>query len=187
MQRRLLLDTKQFSIIISRLCHQLIENHNDFSGTVFIGLQPRGVFVARRIAGELKKLFPDKKISCGDLDITFHRDDFRRREIIIPSPTAIDFIIENKKVVLVDDVLFTGRTIRAGMDALLDYGRPSRVELLTLVDRRYSRHLPISPDYIGVSVDTITSEKVIVHWKETDGEDSVWLERKENITSNKNA
>ena len=178
MQRRLLLDQQQFSITISRLCQQLIENHNDFAECVIIGLQPRGIFVARRIYQELSKLFPGKKIACGDLDVTFHRDDFRRREIVIPSVTKIDFIIEDKNVILVDDVLYTGRTIRAGMDALLDYGRPKRVELLTLVDRRYSRHLPIAPDYIGISVDTITSEKVIVKWKELDGEDEITLENK---------
>jgi pyrimidine operon attenuation protein/uracil phosphoribosyltransferase len=178
MQRRLLLDNTQFNITISRLCHQLIENHNDFSESVIIGLQPRGVLVARRIRQELQKLFPDKKILCGDLDVTFHRDDFRRREIVIPSATKIDFVIEDKKVILMDDVLYTGRTIRAGMDAMIDYGRPKKVELLTLVDRRYSRHLPIAPDYIGISVDTITSEKVIVHWKETDGKDEIMLEIK---------
>jgi len=176
MQRRLLLDDTQFGITISRLCHQLIENHDDFSNTVIIGLQPRGVFVARRIREELQHLFPGKKIMCGVLDVTFHRDDFRRREIVIPSATKIDFIIEDKNVILVDDVLYTGRTIRAGMDAMIDYGRPKKVELLVLVDRRYSRHLPIAPDYIGISVDTITSEKVIVNWKETDGKDEIMLE-----------
>jgi len=178
MQRRLLLDNKQFSITISRLCQQLIENHNDFSQSAIIGLQPRGVFVARRIQAELKRLFPDKTITCGDLDVTFHRDDFRRREIVIPSETKIDFQIEDKNVILVDDVLYTGRTIRAGMDAMLDYGRPKKVELLTLVDRRYRRHLPIAPDYIGISVDTITTEKIIVKWKEVDGTDEIFLENK---------
>jgi pyrimidine operon attenuation protein/uracil phosphoribosyltransferase len=179
MQKRLLLGSKHFEITISRLCHQLIENHNDFSDSAIVGLQPRGVFVARRIHQRLSQLFPGKKINLGELDVTFHRDDYRRREIIIPSSTQIDFIIENKKVILVDDVLYTGRTIRAGMDAMLDFGRPDKVELLVLVDRRYSRHLPIAPDYIGISVDTITSEKVLVNWKETDGEDAVYLSDKE--------
>lgn len=178
MQRRFLLDSTQFSITIRRLCQQLVENHNDFSNSVMIGLQPRGVLVARRIQQELQQIFPGKKIMCGDLDVTFHRDDFRRREIVIPSATKIDFVIEDKNVILVDDVLYTGRTIRAGMDAMLDYGRPRKVELLTLVDRRYSRHLPIAPDYIGISVDTITSEKVIVKWKETEGVDEIILEKR---------
>lgn len=178
MQRRLILDSTRFGITISRLCRQLIENHNDFSNSVIIGLQPRGVFVARRISEELGMLFPGKKIMYGDLDVTFHRDDFRRREIVIPASTRIDFPIEDKNVILVDDVLYTGRTIRAGMDAMIDYGRPGKVELLVLVDRRYSRHLPIAPDYIGISVDTITSEKVIVNWKETEGKDEIYLEDK---------
>src|SRR5689334_7208211 len=143
MQKRLLLSSKHFEITISRLCHQLIENHNDFSKSAIIGLQPRCVYAARTIHQSLSKLFPGKKINIGELDVTFHRDDYRRREIIIPSTTNIDFIIENKKVILVDDVLYTGRTIRAGMDAMLDFGRAEKVELLVLVDRRYSRHLPI--------------------------------------------
>ena len=83
--------------------------------------------------------------------------------------------MENQKVVLIDDVFYTGRTIRAGLDALLDFGRPEKVELLTLVDRRYRRQLPIAPDYIGIQVDTITTEKVKVEWKEIDGKDSIWL------------
>ena len=175
MQKRLLLNSTQFDITIKRLCYQLIEVHDDFSNTAIIGLQPRGVFVARRIVSSLCEILNLPKIMHGDLDVTFYRDDFRRREIIAPSETRVDFIIEDKNVILVDDVLFTGRTIRAGMDALLDFGRPRKVELLTLVDRRYSRHFPIEPDYIGISVDTITSEKVTVKWKEVDGEDGVWL------------
>ena len=179
MQNLTLLNGQKFQVTIKRLCHQLIENHNDFSNSVIIGLQPRGVFLANRISRELSHIFQDKKILTGYLDTTFYRDDYGRREIITPSPTEIDFIVEKKNVILVDDVLFTGRTIRAGMDALLDFGRPGKVELVVLIDRRYSRHLPIAPDYIGMSVDTITSEKVIVHWKETEGEDSVWLQVKE--------
>ena len=179
MQKRILLNSRNFEITLNRLCHQLIENHNDFSGSAIIGIQPRGVFVARRIHQVLSTLFPGKKIDVGELDVTFYRDDYRRREIIIPSVNQIDFIIENKKVILVDDVLYTGRTIRAGMDAMINFGRPDKVELLVLVDRRYSRHLPIAPDYIGISVDTITSEKVIVNWKESDGEDAVYLVERE--------
>ena len=175
MQKRLVLSSQRFEITIKRLCYQLIENHNDFSQSALLGLQPRGIYVARRIQHELKSILHNENILCGDLDITFFRDDYRRREMVIPSTTQVDFIIENKKVILVDDVLFTGRTIRAGMDALTAFGRPEKVELLALVDRRYSRHLPIEPDYIGIAVDTIASEKVIVDWKEIDGEDSIWL------------
>lgn len=175
MTKRLLLDSSRLDITLNRLCYQLIENHGDFAGTAIVGLQPRGVYVARRIQEHLRKILGRKDILLGELDVTFYRDDFRRREIISPSQTRLDFTVEGRNVILVDDVLYTGRTIRAGLDALIDFGRPTRVELLVLVDRRYSRHLPIEPDYIGISVDTITSEKVKVHWKEVDGEDGIWL------------
>ncbi len=179
MQQRLLLSDGQFDITINRLCYQLIENHNAFDESVIIGLQPRGVFLSNRIKNNLARIL-DKNIVAGNLDVTFYRDDFRRSEKIhIPSVTEIDFIIENKKVILVDDVLFTGRTIRAGLDAILSYGRPKKVELLVLIDRRYSRQLPIEPDYIGKTVDTISSEKVKVEWQETEGKDQVWLETKD--------
>jgi pyrimidine operon attenuation protein/uracil phosphoribosyltransferase len=176
MQTLTLLDGQRFQITIQRLCHQLIENHDHFDNSVIIGIQPRGVFLANRIIEELKKTLPNIKIENGNLDITFFRDDFRRKDgLLIPSSTEIDFIIEGKKVILVDDVLWTGRTIRAAMDALQTFGRPEKVELLTLVDRRFSRHLPIEADYIGIKVDTIDSQKVIVNWKETDHEDKVIL------------
>ncbi len=176
MQTLTLLDGQRFQITIQRLCHQLIENHDNFGNSVIIGIQPRGVFLANRIIEELKKTLLNLKIESGNLDITFFRDDFRRKDgLLSPSSTKIDFIIEGKKVILVDDVLWTGRTIRAAMDALQSFGRPEKVELLTLVDRRFSRHLPIEADYIGIKVDTIDSQKVIVNWKETDQEDKVIL------------
>lgn len=176
MQTLTLLDGPKFQITIQRLCHQLIENHDHFNNSVILGIQPRGIFLAKRIIAELKKIMPEISIESGNLDITFFRDDFRRKEgLLIPSSTEIDFIIEGKKVILVDDVLWTGRTIRAAMDAIQSFGRPEKVELLTLVDRRFSRHLPIEADYIGIKVDTIDSQKVIVSWKETDHEDKVIL------------
>ena len=175
MQKRLLLDEAQIEITIRRLCHQLIENHDDFSNSCILGLQPRGILAAKRIHKYLLEILNLPSLKIGTLDVTFYRDDFRRREIISPSETKIDFIVENQKVVLIDDVFYTGRTIRAGLDALLDFGRPEKVELLTLVDRRYRRQLPIAPDYIGIQVDTITTEKVKVEWKEIDGKDAVWL------------
>jgi pyrimidine operon attenuation protein/uracil phosphoribosyltransferase len=176
MQTLTLLDGPKFQITIQRLCHQLIENHDLFNNSVILGIQPRGVFLAKRIISELKKIMPEISIESGNLDITFFRDDFRRKEgLLIPSSTEINFIIEGKKVILVDDVLWTGRTIRAAMDAIQSFGRPEKVELLTLIDRRFSRHLPIEADYIGIKVDTIDSQKVIVSWKETDQEDKVIL------------
>jgi pyrimidine operon attenuation protein/uracil phosphoribosyltransferase len=176
MQNLTLLDGQKFQITIQRLCRQLIENHNDFSQTVLIGIQPRGIFLAKRVAEELRLILPGHTIEQGDLDITFYRDDFRRRESpLVPNQTRIDFIIEGKKVVLMDDVLWTGRTIRAAMDAMLAFGRPEKMELLALVDRRYSRHIPVAADYVGIEVDSIASQKVVVSWKETDGEDKIVL------------
>lgn len=161
--------------MIQRLCHQLIETHDDFRESAIIGLQPRGIYLADRIHQELKKILPSE-IPCGHLDITFFRDDFRRRDTpLVANATDIDFIIENKKVILVDDVLYTGRTIRSGLDAMMAFGRAARVELLVLVDRRYSRHLPIEPDYIGIQVDSIASQSVKVTWKETEQEDAIYL------------
>jgi pyrimidine operon attenuation protein/uracil phosphoribosyltransferase len=175
MEKQVILNKRHFELTLNRLCYQLIETHNDFSDTVLIGLQPRGVNVLSRIKSQLEAIL-GKKIVCGNLDITFYRDDFRRRENPpIPSVTNIDFVIEDKNVVLIDDVLFTGRTIRSGLDALLAFGRPRKVELLTLIDRRFKRDLPIQADYVGHSVDTLTTEKVSVEWREIEGEDQVLL------------
>lgn len=176
MQKRTLLDGKKLQITIKRLCHQLVENHTDFSNTVLIGIQPRGIYFADRIFQELISILPTSNLKKGNLDITFFRDDFRRKDgLVTASSNSIDFIIEGKKVVLIDDVLWTGRTIRAAMDALLAFGRPEKVELLVLIDRRFSRHLPIEPNYIGHQVDCVDSQKVKVSWKENDGEDKVVL------------
>ncbi len=176
MQQLNLLDGKKFQITLQRLCYQLIENHTDFKNTVLIGIQPRGIYLANRLKKELEQILKGNKIELGILDITFFRDDFRRKdEPLYPNRTNIDFIIEGKKVILMDDVLWTGRTIRAAMDALQAFGRPEKVELLVLVDRRYSRQLPIEPDYIGIQVDSIASQKVVVSWQEADTEDKIIL------------
>ena len=175
MERQVILNAKHVELTINRLCYQLIETHNDFSNSVLIGLQPRGINVVTRLKERLETILGHEVI-CGNLDITFYRDDFRRREIpLIPSATNIDFDIENKNVVLMDDVLYTGRTIRAGLDALLAFGRPKKVELLTMIDRRFRRDLPISADYVGKTVDTLISERVSVEWTEIEGEDKVVL------------
>ncbi len=174
MAPRLILTPQKFSITINRLCHQLIEVHDDFSDSAIIGLQPRGILLARRIRETLQQILKKDNILYGELDTTFYRDDFRRKDLV-PNRTNIDFIIEDKNVIMIDDVLYTGRTIRAGLDAMMAFGRPKDVELLVLVDRRFSRNLPIQAKYSGCIVDTIASEKVKVEWKETDGEDHVWL------------
>lgn len=176
-----LIDTTQFELIIERLTHELIENHRNFEDTVLLGLQPRGVFLARRIEQKLNRLLPDVALRCGDLDITFFRDDFRRRDKPLqPNTTAIDFIIENQNVILIDDVLYKGRTIRAGLDAMLSFGRPATVELLVMIDRRFSRELPIEPTYVGKSVDSLDHQRVTVNWKEVSGKDHVELHTQRN-------
>ncbi len=163
MNKQVIVNSKEFKILTDRLCYQLIENHNNFENAVLIGLQPRGIHVVTRLKERLESI-TGKEILCGQLDITFYRDDFRRREKpLIPSVTNIDFVIENKNVILVDDVLFTGRTIRSGLDAMLAFGRPKNVELLTFVDRRFKRQLPIQADYVGKTVDTFVSETVSIN------------------------
>jgi pyrimidine operon attenuation protein / uracil phosphoribosyltransferase len=176
MSQKVLLNAKEVNIILHRLACQLIEKHNDFSNTVLIGLQPRGVFLANRIAKILKNDYKVKNIQLGFLDITFFRDDFRRSDKPLEAnSTHINFLVENKTIVFIDDVLYTGRSIRAALTAIQSFGRPSEIELLTLIDRRFSRHLPIQPDYRGRQVDVINDEKVKVNWVENDGEDSVYL------------
>jgi pyrimidine operon attenuation protein/uracil phosphoribosyltransferase len=161
------------------LACQLIENHNDFSDTVLIGLQPRGTFLANRLANLLKTAYNIPKLQQGLLDITFYRDDFRRRdEPLAATSTNINFLVEDKKVVIIDDVLYSGRSVRAALTAIQSYGRPKNIELLVLIDRRFSRHLPIQPNYRGRQVDAINEEKVLVSWKETDDKDAVYIEQK---------
>lgn len=180
MESKTLLTSKEIEIILHRLACQLIENHNDFSNTVLIGLQPRGSFLAERLVTILTNDYGIKNLQLGLLDITFYRDDFRRKEEPLEAtPTKIDFLIENKKVVIIDDVLYSGRSVRAALTALQAYGRPENVELLVLIDRRFSRHLPIQPNYRGRQVDAINNEKVVVHWKETHKEDTIFLQPKQ--------
>lgn len=175
MEKQVILNKRHIDLTLKRLCYQLIELHNDFSNSILIGLQPRGIHVVTRLKKELEAIL-GREVVCGTLDITFYRDDFRRREKpLIPSATNIDFVIEGKNIIIVDDVLFTGRTIRAGLDALLAFGRPARVELLAFIDRRFNRDLPIQADYVGKKVDTLSEERVSVEWSETEGEDKVIL------------
>lgn len=150
-------------LIIQRLANQLVENHTALTNVVFIGLQPRGVQVSKLIVENIQQLFPNEKIQYGVLDITFYRDDVRN-ELHTANKTDIPFSVEGRQVILIDDVLYTGRTIRAALDALQDFGRPKKVELCVLVNRRFNRELPIQPDYCGKAIDTVSSQKVKVDW-----------------------
>lgn len=176
MSRKVLLNAKEIDIILHRLACQLVERHTNFENTVLVGIQPRGVFLADRIQKILKDDYGLTGIKYGQLDITFYRDDFRRGEKPLEAnKTKIDFIVEDKSVVFIDDVLYTGRSIRAALTAIQSFGRPKEIELLSFIDRRFSRHLPIQPDYNGRQVDAINEEKVKVNWMENDGEDVVYL------------
>lgn len=174
-ERKTIIAAPLLRVIISRLCQQLIEYHRSFEHTLLIGLQPRGIYLADRIQRELRQIL-STDIRTGYLDATFHRDDFRRRDSpLAASKTDIPFVLEDQNVVLVDDVLYTGRTVRAALDAMTTFGRPRKVELLVLIDRKYARHIPVEADYVGRAVDTLDSQRVMVEWQEQEQQDSVWL------------
>ena len=158
-----LLNASQLQLTIKRLANQLLENEEDLSQVVFVGLQPRGVKFSDAII-EVISILSQKKVHYGLLDITFYRDDIRK-ELHVAKETTLQLSLEGKKVILIDDVLYTGRSIRAALDALQDFGRPQKVELCVLVNRRFNRELPIQPDFFGVSIDSPTEQKVKVDWE----------------------
>lgn len=175
MNQRLILSSPLLEIMVSRLCQQLIENHGDFQNSVVLGLQPRGIYFAERVVSELHRT-TGVNVPLGYLDATFYRDDFRRRDILKPNATKVDFVVEKKNVILIDDVLATGRMVRAALDAMQAFGRPQKVELLVLIDRQYNREIPVEADYIGLKVNTLESQRVQVEWREQGHEaDLIWL------------
>ncbi len=177
MPNKILLDSKKIEIILSRLVYELIENHKDFHDTVLLGLQPRGIFLIDKILEVFKRDHPNIKIKSGILDYTFFRDDFRRSEkTLSASSTKIDFSIENKNVVLIDDVLFTGRSIKAAMSSIDTYGRPKSIELLVLIDRRFKREIPIAANYCGAKIDTFKGDRVKVLWGEKLKDNVIYIE-----------
>ena len=173
---KIIITSQRFNLIIRRLCHHILENHNTLSDLCIIGIQEKGVLLAERLKKEITIIHDNPTFQFGKLDITFYRDDFRRRDVPIKaSSTEINFLVENKNVILVDDVLYTGRTIQAAMSALLDFGRPRRVEMLCMVNRRFNRHLPIKADYEGLAIDALEEAYVSVEWSEKNGEDRILL------------
>ena len=177
--KRIILDYKKVDLILTRMCHELVEKHHNFENSVIIALQPRGILLGKAILSKLEGLF-NIKANYGELDATFHRDDFRRTDKpLIPNKMEMNFPIEGKHIILIDDVLFTGRSIRASLDAINDYGRPASIELLTLINRKYKREVPIHPDYIGEHVDSRTDDFVKVDWNNE--KCKIWI-----ITENKN-
>ena len=162
-QSKIILNSQQLDLTINRLCFEIIENTKNFNEIAIIGMQPRGVLLSQKIHDILEKQLL-RDVKSGYLDTTFFRDDFRRRDgVIVPNKTNIDFSLEGVNVILIDDVLFTGRSVRSALDALVSFGRPASVDLLVLIDRRFSRELPIQPKYIGKSVDVIDNEHVMVN------------------------
>jgi len=161
---RIILKQPRFNLTLLRLAHQLIESYGDFSNTCLIGVQPRGVELSDRLYTLITELNPQNQAEYGKLDTTFYRDDFRLRKSLKANDTEMDFVVEDKKVVLIDDVLYTGRTIQAALAALNHFGRPKNVELLVLIDRRFNREVPISADYIGFTVDAVDEAHVVVDW-----------------------
>jgi pyrimidine operon attenuation protein/uracil phosphoribosyltransferase len=173
-----ILTAPAFGLTVQRLCRQLVEDRGDLGETALVGLHPRGVYFSRRLRDELVKITGNDAITYGELDITFHRDDFRQRAVTAPpATTQLDFSVDGRRVLLIDDVLYTGRTIRAGLDALMAFGRPRSVELMVLIDRRFSRELPIQADYVGRAVDTLNGQRIQVEWLESDGIDRVSITR----------
>lgn len=180
MAGRVILSEQKLNLVLDRLAHQLIEHHGDFHNSCLIGIQPRGTILLERMIQRLKSIAPSKKITYGLLDITFHRDDFRtRNEPIKANVTKMDFLVDHRNVILIDDVLYTGRTIQAAISALQHYGRPEKIELLVLVDRRFNRDLPIQSDYSGIAVDALDQAYVKVEWQEDGGKVRIYASKED--------
>ncbi|MFN8246757.1 MAG: bifunctional pyr operon transcriptional regulator/uracil phosphoribosyltransferase PyrR [Ferruginibacter sp.] len=159
---QILLSADQLRLTITRIAHQAVENYTSLKEVVFIGIQPRGTYISQRMVPVIQDVFPNEKIQYGYW-ISHFTETISRRNYIRRMKRIFLFSIENKTVILIDDVLYTGRTTRAALDALQDFGRPKKVELCVLIDRRFNRELPIQPDYFGKSIDTQSSQKVKIN------------------------
>jgi pyrimidine operon attenuation protein/uracil phosphoribosyltransferase len=171
MSALLVMDAAAITRALTRMAHEIDERNPDDAGIAFIGIRTHGVPLAQRLASILKHNFP-----TGELDITMHRDDIALRGAPVVGPSHVPFDVTGKTIVLVDDVLFTGRSIRAALDEITDFGRPKQIQLAVLIDRGH-RELPIRPDYVGKNVPTALAERVTVRLTEVDGKDEVMIER----------
>ncbi len=184
---RIISKSAQLDLTIERLCYQLLEDYGDFSNTCLIGIQTGGVALAERLQQKMAEILSETKsrtsgmrgsvpLPLGKLDITFYRDDFRTsKKPLAANTNDMPFVVENQRVILIDDVLYTGRSVQAAMTALNHYGRPESVKLLVLVDRRFNRQVPVRPDYVGIVMDALDEAYVQVEWKEVEGSDRVLL------------
>jgi pyrimidine operon attenuation protein / uracil phosphoribosyltransferase len=173
---RILSEKEKFDLTIERLCYHLIEDYDDFSNTCIVGIQTGGVQLASRILQKLDEILRGCTIPFGKLDITFYRDDFRTsKKPLAANVNDMPFVIENQRVILVDDVSYTGRSVQAAMTALNHYGRPKSVKLLVLVDRRFNREIPVRPDYVGLAVDALDDAYIRVEWEEVEGQDRILI------------
>lgn len=179
MQKALVLDEQAIRRSLTRIAHQIIEKNKGIEETILVGIRTRGIYLARRLAERIEEI-EGKSIAVGELDITLYRDDLTKKTenqepLVKGSDIPID--ITNKIVILIDDVLYTGRTVRAGMDALMDIGRPGAIQLAVLVDRGH-RELPIRADYVGKNIPTSNTEKIVVELVEVDKIDQVSIYEK---------
>ena len=184
---RVISEKEKFDLTIERLCYHLIEDYDTFEDTCIVGIQTGGVQLAARLLQKLGEILPRQSvvkppassrgnIPFGKLDITFYRDDFRTsKKPLAANVNDMPFVIENQRIILVDDVLYTGRSVQAAMTALNHYGRPKSIKLLVLVERRFNREIPVRPDYIGLSMDSLDDAYVSVEWADTEGEDRILI------------
>lgn len=177
MSQKEVVDAVTMKRALTRIAYEIIERNRGLEDLVLVGIKTRGIFIAQRIAERLKQL-EDIDVPVGELDITLYRDDVKAGELEDPEvhSSSIPVALEGKEVIVVDDVLYTGRTIRAALDAIMDFGRPNKIQLAVLVDRGH-RELPIRADYVGKNIPTAQAEAIIVEMEENDGQDRIMIEK----------
>ena len=174
-EKTTILNAQAIHRVLTRIPHEIVERNDNAQSIVVVGVQRGGIHLAERLGSLLKGIW-GHPVPIGKLDVSMHRDDLDQHSAPNIQPTVMPFDINGKTVVLVDDVLFSGRTTRAALDALNDFGRPRRIQLAVLVDRGH-RELPVKPDFVGKNVPTAANERIDVQLKETGGEDAVYLEK----------